>query len=178
MTYQISLLPLSSDLHGDALQEVYANAPSYWAMYNLVAVPAGQGLRDLQEAETTPGRTMMGIVKPVTDGNPAAGGEMIGLVDFRLHWPQARMAYIGMILVAEPLQRQGVGTQAWHLLAGWLRTQAGIERTRLGVEQFNVAALPFFQQLGFSLTGESNRIKSGDKLVRLLYMEQNFSTDQ
>jgi RimJ/RimL family protein N-acetyltransferase len=177
MTYQISLLPLTSELHGDALQEVYANTPAYWAMYNLPAVPAGQAMRDLREAAETPGRTMMGIIKPIEDGQPAAGGELIGLVDFRLHWPGARMAYIGMILVAEPLQRQGVGTQAWQLLAGWLQAQVGIERVRVGVEQFNVAALPFFQQLGFSMTGESNRVKSGDKLVRLLYMEQEFSID-
>ena len=93
MTYQISLLPLTSELHGDALQEVYANAPSYWAMYNLPAVPAGQAMRDLREAEETAGRTMMGIIKPIEDGQPAAGGELIGLVDFRLHWPGARMAW-------------------------------------------------------------------------------------
>ena len=77
-----------------------------------------------------------------------------------------------MVLVAEPYQRQGFGSQAWRLLVPWLADQVGIEKIRLGVEQFNVGALCFFQHLGFAVTGESNRIKSGQKLVRLLYMEQ------
>ena len=70
MTQQITLIPLSSELHGTLLQEVYANTPGYWAMYNLLTAPAGQAERDLLEAEETPGRTMMGIVKPVERGQP------------------------------------------------------------------------------------------------------------
>lgn len=172
MEPQVTLLPLSPALHADALQEVYVNTPAYWDMYDLLTAPRGQAERDLAEAHDTPGRTMMGIVKPVEPQRPESGGEMIGLVDFRLHWPDARMAYIGMVLVAEPYQRQGFGSKAWRLLVPWFENQVGIMKIRLGVEQFNVGALGFFQHLGFAVTGESNRIKSGQKLVRLLYMEQ------
>ena len=100
MSYTISLLPLSADLHTAALQEVYEATPGYWAMYHLLAPPADQAERDLAEAVATPGRTMMGIVKPVERGNAAAGAELIGLVDFRLHWPADQTASLGMIMVA------------------------------------------------------------------------------
>ena len=175
-TFQIRLIPLSTDHHGTLLQEVYANTPTYWAMYNMLTAPNGQAERDLVEAGETAGRTMMGIVKPVEAGNPEAGGEMIGMVDFRLHWPDKQMAYIGMVMVAEAFQRQGLGTQAWHLLEPWLATAAGISKVRIGVEQFNTGAMAFFHRLGFIMTGEANRIKVGEKMVRLLYMEQEIGS--
>jgi RimJ/RimL family protein N-acetyltransferase len=172
MSYTISLIPLEKEHHAAALQEVYRNVPAYWAMYNLLAPPADQAARDMAAAAETPGRVMMGMVKPVERGTAAAGAEMIGLVDFRLGWPGDDMAYIGMIMVAEPLQRQGLATKAWLTLKPWLATQAGVKTVRLGVEQFNHGALKFFTHLGFQLTGESNRLRVGDKLVRLLYMER------
>ena len=77
-----------------------------------------------------------------------------------------------MLLVAEPYQRQGIGRQAWQWLEPWLTTTAHMTKARLGVEQFNPSALKFFEQLGFALTGAADRIKTGDKFVRLLYMEK------
>ena len=171
MSFTISLIPLEAEHHAAALQEVYRNVPAYWEMYNLIAPPADQAVRDMAAAAETPGRVMMGVVKPVERGTAAAGAEMIGLVDFRLGWPGENTAYIGMIMVAEPLQRQGIGTKAWLTLRPWLAAQPGITTARLGVEQFNHTALRFFTHLGFQLTGESNRLRVGDKLVRLLYME-------
>ncbi len=68
---------------------------------------------------------MMGIVRRVDEDDPAAGFEMVGMVDFRLHWPQESIAYVGMLMVAEPYQRQGIGTQAWRLLAAMAGKQHG-----------------------------------------------------
>ena len=142
-------------------------------MYNLLTAPAGQAESDLRTAAETPGRTLVGIVRRVEDGEAtgAGGVELIGLIDFRLHWPNEQVVSIGMIMVAEPYQRLGVGTQAWQLLKPWLATQSQMHQARLTVEQFNPGALQFFQRLGFTMTGEANRIKVGDKFVRLLTME-------
>lgn len=169
----ISLAPLSLEWHVDALQQVYLATPAYWAMYNLFTAPAGQAESDLRTAAETPGRTLVGIVRRVEDDQTggAAGVELIGLIDFRLHWPNEQVVSIGMVMVAEPYQRLGVGTQAWQLLKPWLATQSQMQQARLTVEQFNPGALQFFQRLGFTLTGEANRIKVGDKFVRLLTME-------
>jgi len=170
---RISLIPLSSQHHTDALQQVYRGAKDYWAMYDLAGAPYGQAALDLKAAEETPGRTMMGIVRPVREEGGAERVELIGVIDFRIHWPDENVAYIGMVMVAEPHRRQGVGAQAWALLAPWLADSAEIRTARCGVEQFNVGALRFFQSLDFELSGEANRIRVGDKFVRLLYMEKD-----
>ena len=170
----IALVPLNVEWHVDALQQVYWATPSYWALYNFPAVPAGQAEHDLRTAATTPGRTLLGMVQQATDSSttPApASGELIGLLDFRLHWPDEQTVSIGMIMVAEPYQRQGIATQAWTLLRPWLVEEAHMQKVRVTVEQFNPSALQFFTQLGFALTGESSRIKVEDKFVRLMVME-------
>lgn len=168
----ISLIPLARQRHAEALQAVYREAQDYWEMYNLPASPRKQAALDLKAAEDTPGRTMMGVVHLTEDAAGTPGVEMIGVVDFRLHWPGEHVAYIGMVMVIESLRRQGVGSQAWRLLESWLARDADIYTARCGIEQFNPGALRFFQSLGFHLTGEANRLQVGDKFVRLLYMEK------
>lgn len=175
MAHIISLLPLDPEHHTPALQAVYAAAPGYWAMYGLPGSPPDQAARDLEAASTTPGRFILGIVQRIAADDPSAGAELIGMLDFRLHWPAEGMAYIGMLLVAEPYQRRGIGLQAWSLLKPWLAAAAHIRSVRVGVEQFNTRCLQFWMHAGFSLTGESSRVKAGDQLVRLLYMEQDIA---
>lgn len=168
----VSLIPLTSAHHADPLQAVYRAAPGYWQMYNLAGSPQGQADRDLADAEVEPGRTLMGMVLPKAAHNPAAGAELIGLVDLRLHWPEENQAYLGLILVAEAYRRQGYATQAWQLLRPWLAQPAGMTVVRLGVEQFNPGALKFFEHAGFTLTGEATRSRVGSMMVRRLTMEQ------
>ena len=181
MNAPITLIPLIVETlpveqYAAALQHLYEQTPSYWQMYNLPGAPAGQAQRDLYEAAGVEGRTMLGIAQRVDRLDPQAGATLVGLVDFRLHWPSQQTAYVGMMLVAEPRQRQGIGRKAWRLLQQWLRKSTEITTVRLGVEQFNPAALQFFQQVGFTLTGEAQRMRVGDKFVRLLYMEQVLRT--
>lgn len=171
----LSLVPLSLEHHVAALQAVYAATPHYWALYNWPSVPPNQALHDLRAAAETPGRTILGMVRRLQAEDATAGGELIGLVDFRLHWPGQSVVYIGMVMVAEPLQRQGFGTQAWQLLEPWLIHQAGMYKARLAVEQFNPDALQFFTHLGFQLTGQTARHRVGDKFVRLLYLEKEWA---
>lgn len=173
ITSPISLVPLTQADHTEALQQVYRTTPSYWQMYNLASSPTGQAARDLEAAASTPGRTLLGIVRRLDPDDATAGVEMVGVIDFRLHWPNDDVVYIGMVMVAEPYQRQGIGSAAWHLLAPWLAQSAQVKSARLGIEQFNPDAMRFFQSLGFALTGEANRIQSGQKWVRLLYMERD-----
>ncbi len=168
----VSLQPLSPQIHGPALQRVYELVPGYWALYGLPALPQGQARRDLEAAEQEVNRYALGILLPKEPGNPEAGAQLVGLVDFRLNWPDEGLVYLGMLMVAEPFQRQGIGTEAWQLLEPWLAETAKMERARLGVEQFNPGALRFFQSLGFRLTGKTLRIRSGSKFVRLLIMEK------
>lgn len=168
----VSLIPLDPQLHTEALQQVYALTPGYWEMYHLPGAPAGQAGRDLAAVQEEAGRTALGILLPNRPGDPAAGAQLIGLLDFRMHWPEPGIVYVGMVMVAESFQRQGAATAAWALLEEWLAGQMGVSLVRLTVEQFNPAAMRFFQHLGFALTGEARRTKSGQRLVRLLVMEK------
>lgn len=172
-----SLIPLSPELE-PALQRVYEATPSYWAMYHLPGAPAGQAARDLAAMADEVGRSGMGILLPNRMGAPAEGAQLVGLLDFRLEWPEKGVVYIGMLMVADPFQRRGIGSSAWHLLEEWLVTETPTERARLAVEQFNPGALSFFGSLGFELTGEARRMRSGERFVRLLYMEKEFRSAQ
>ncbi len=173
----VSLTPLTVLDHAELVQQVYLETPSFWRMHGLTAAPEGQALRDLREAEETPGRTIMGIVLRLDEENADSGHELVGIVDFRLHWPQESTGYLGILLVAEPYQRRGIGAQTLNLLIPWFSTSAGIVKLRLGVEQYNTDALLFFQRVGFTLTGETSRVQVGDRWVRLLYMEKLIGAD-
>src|SRR4051812_26145830 len=88
----VSLLPLNAADHAEALQAVYRATPAYWLMYHLPGSPAGQAASDLEAAANTPGRTLMGIVQRTQSDEASAvlelaQVEMVGVVDFRLHWP-------------------------------------------------------------------------------------------
>ncbi len=171
MPNPITLLPLTQEDHTAALQEIYRRTPSYWRMYSLSDSPAGQAERDFAEANAIDGRHMLGIAHRIDRLDPQAGAELIGIIDFRLGWPDANIAYLGMIMVAEPYQQQGIGRRAWRMLLQWLRKNTDATTVRLGVEQFNPGALQFFQKQGFTLTGKADRIQVAEKFVRLLYME-------
>lgn len=170
----VTLLPLqhAQQTHIGLLQAVYRSAPLYWAMYELPGAPLGQAERDLEASTSTPGRNIVGIVMPLAVEGASDSVGMVGAVDFRLHYPAEHTATIGMIMVAEPYQRSGIARAAWHVLAPWLSEQAGMRTVRAGIEQFNIPGLRFFEAVGFMLTGESLRHQVGDRLVRLLYLEQ------
>lgn len=188
----VTLIPLSLRDHTPLLQAVYNAAPAYWALYEQLAAPELQALHDLREAGQTPGRTLMGILLPLTaspslSATDAGGGdvesrltshasaEMVGFIDLRMHHPGNSVTTIGMIMVAEPGQRQGHASAALALLEAWLASSAGMTKLRAGVEQFNPGALHFFQHNGFTLTGEATRTQVGDRLVRQLYLEKSLS---
>ncbi len=177
MTHSISLLPLDASLHAGALQRVYELSPAYWTMYHMAQAPAGQAERDLAAIADEPGRMGLGIAAANEPGKAEAGAQLVGMLDFRLQWPDTDTAYIGILLVAEPFQRQRVGSDAWALLEPWLAHEANLRTVKLGVEQFNPGALKFFQSLGFALTGEAQRIRSGKRLVRLLAMEKELKSN-
>lgn len=167
----ISLLPLDPAYHTAALQRVYESTPDYWRLYRLTAAPSDRAAHDLCEAAQTPGRVLTGIVRRIHPDSPQSDAELVGLLDFRLAWPDQDCAYLAMLMVAKPYQRRGIGSQAWQLLKPWLAQTAQMERVRTGVEQFNFKALRFFQAQGFALSGEADRIRIADRLIRLLYLE-------
>lgn len=171
---QVTLIPLSAE-HAAPLQAVYMAAPAYWSLFGLTNLPPDQAARDLADAAETPERAILGILQRVNPTDPTAGHTMIGAIDLRRHFPDEGDVTLGLLIVAEPYQRQGIGRAAWGLLEPWLAQQPGLTTARLAVEQFNVPALRFFTALGFSMTGDATRQKVGDLFVRYLAMEKLLS---
>ncbi len=173
----ITLIPLSAPHHATLLQSVYDATPGFWNSYGQPAASQRQAAHDLTAASEMPGRTIMGIIRRLDAADPNAGMEMVGMIDMRLHYPTERTVAVGLMMVAQPYQRQGIGRQAWSLLEAWLAHAGGVSTARATIEQFNTAGLKFFTSLGFHLTGEANRLPVGDQLIRILSMEKVISSE-
>jgi RimJ/RimL family protein N-acetyltransferase len=176
MTHTISLMPLTQADHVRALTRLYRAVPTYRAERNLTGSPHAQAERDLAAAEATVDRTMLGILRLMDgaegDERGSQAAELVGVIDFRRHWPEEGIVTVGLILIAEALRRQGIGRQAWALLEPWFAATARMQTARCSLEQFNHDGLRFMQSLGFALTGEAERIRRGDRVIRLLEMQK------
>jgi GNAT superfamily N-acetyltransferase len=80
-------------------------------------------------------------------------GRMVGCADVVRGYPDSQTAYVGLLLVAEPFQRQGVGRAAYRALESVIRSWQTCTRVRLAVVATNDAVLPFWAKLGFVPTG-------------------------
>lgn len=67
----------------------------------------------------------------------------------------SRTALIGLLLIAEPFQRRGIGTDAYGAIEDCIRSWGdGCAQVRIGVVRTNERVLPFWSRLGFVPTGE------------------------
>jgi ribosomal protein S18 acetylase RimI-like enzyme len=89
------------------------------------------------------------------------GDEMVGCVDLIRGWPDACTAHLGLLLVAEPFQRQGIGAAALRLVEEEVLRWGTCTTIRLGVVATNAQALPFWQRQGFVETGEVKPYRYG-----------------
>jgi len=88
------------------------------------------------------------------------GEAMIGCADVIRGYPVREKAVIGLLLLAQPWQRRGLGRAfsglVEHAIADWPE----ILRLRIGVVASNEGALAFWRKLGYRETGE---IKAGEQ---------------
>jgi ribosomal protein S18 acetylase RimI-like enzyme len=104
-----------------------------------------------------------------------AGGSMIGCIDVIRGWPTASTAHIGLLLLAEAHQGQGHGRRAYEELEAIIRTWGRCDRVRAGVVRTNEQVLPFWQRLGFSLTGEIKPYRYAGVRSEVLILERPIS---
>jgi len=102
---------------------------------------------------------------------------MIGVIDIHMHAPERGVTTVGMVMIAEPWQRQGHALSAWALVEAWLAGSAGMTKVRAGVEAFNMGALRYFEKVGFALTGEATRVPVEEHLVRVLFAEKSLTNE-
>jgi ribosomal protein S18 acetylase RimI-like enzyme len=84
-----------------------------------------------------------------------ADGELVGVLDLLLRYPDAETVYLGLLLIERGRQGQGIGRAAMQALEGevaarWPRAR----RLRLSVVRSNDNVLGFWRRMGFTETGE------------------------
>ena len=107
-----------------------------------------------------PGGHVLGIYLKVT-------GDAVGQANFLEENPDDGMPWLGLLMIAAPHQRQGLGREAFEALAAHFRSTYGWQALRLGVLAPNTAALAFWQALGFEQVEEK-----GDDARRVFVLER------
>jgi ribosomal protein S18 acetylase RimI-like enzyme len=93
-----------------------------------------------------------------------AGRAMIGCADVIRGYPTRHKAVIGLLLLAEPWQRRGLGRALAALVEQAITAWREVRVMRLGVAPSNIGALDFWKKLGYVATGD--RATDGVDFVR------------
>jgi len=105
-----------------------------------------------------------------------AGDAMIGCADVIRGYPVRDAAVIGLLLLAEPWQRRGLGRAFATLVENAIVTWNEISTLRLGVAVSNPGAQVFWRQMGYLETGETKRA-GPDVMVNVIIMGKRTSRD-
>jgi GNAT superfamily N-acetyltransferase len=90
-----------------------------------------------------------------------SGDAMIGCADVIRGYPVRDKALIGLLLLAEPWQRRGLGRVFAALIEQAIAPWSEIVTLRIGVVATNTGALAFWRKQGYVGTGEVNPAASG-----------------
>ncbi len=91
------------------------------------------------------------------DGSAAAAGELVAVVDLLRGYPDAAVAFIGLLQVRGGWQGRGIGRTAYRLVEQYVTAHwPEVRRLRLAVVDTNAeVAAPFWERQGFEVTGET-----------------------
>jgi RimJ/RimL family protein N-acetyltransferase len=106
-------------------------------------------------------------------------GALIGVADFVPSGYKGRpsQAWIALLLIAEPYQRQGYGAEAYRLIKDAIFADPVVETIGLGVLIKNSPALAFWQTLGYQHVGSTVTDKDGRE-VMILKQDRDATTTQ
>jgi hypothetical protein len=159
----LTLRPLSP-ADAPALHAVYQASVDFFLGRAGAPPDPAQASADLAAAAAEDGRFLLGI---------SLHESMIGLLDLRLAYPEPYDVSIGLILVAEPQRRHGLGTWALRMLEAWLRRDTPTEAVVVAVPAQDRAAQGFFLANGYAFTGQSTRVLVGSARPRMLEMRKS-----
>ena len=92
----------------------------------------------------------------------AVNGVIAGAATILRGWKRPDQSIVGLLLLAEKYQGQGIGATAYGLLEDVIRGWPGMRSVRIGVNELNAPAFPFWHKMGFRENGERHRL---DKFV-------------
>jgi RimJ/RimL family protein N-acetyltransferase len=98
-----------------------------------------------------------------------ASGQMIGVADFVPSGYRGRpsFAWLALLMIAEPYQRQGYGAEAYELIERAIFADPDVQTIGLGVLINNGPAIAFWQRMGFGRAGSTVKDKDGREILML-----------
>jgi RimJ/RimL family protein N-acetyltransferase len=96
-------------------------------------------------------------------------GTLIGVTDYvpSGHKGRPSQAWIALLMITEPHQRQGYGTEAYQLIEDTILADPGVQTISLGVLVNNGPALGFWAAMGYQRVGSTVTDKDGREVVIL-----------
>ncbi len=160
---RLELRALGADDYPDAV-EVYRQSPRF--IVELNGRPAdGIGLEMVEEdaaQAANHGAQFVGLF--LRDS-----GAMLGVADFVPGGYRSRpsLAWLALLLIAEPYQRQGYGTEAYNLIEEAIFANPDVQTIGLGVLVNNGPAIAFWQRLGYRRAGSTVQDRDGREVLML-----------
>ena len=168
--HEIGLRKLSGEPTEIAnLQWVLENAPTYAEL--ITGAPPGfadahSTFTVLPDGKTYDDKYVFGIYM---------GPRMVGCVDLIKGYPEPNTALLGLLLVAEPFQGQGIGSAAYRAIEDVIRAWGTCTKIRLGVVGTYAGVLPFWKRHGFTQTGETKPYCYGPIVSEIIILTKSLA---
>lgn len=153
--------------HVEALQALFEAAPTYHLNTGGVPASPDEGVGALQALP--PGHDFRTkFVFGFGDGV----GELIGCADVIRGYPEKSRAMLGLLLISEHRQAQGLGRHALQLVEEKILEWPEIEAIRIGVVETNAKVMGFWQKMGFRDTGLRRPYEQGRVHSQTILLEK------
>ena len=151
------------------LQRVCDEAPGYFLACEGKAAKPEQAARWFDGHNLPPGYT--------EDDHFIFGIELEGVLIGTCHvlrgWKTPEQSIIGLLLLSEKHQRQGIGGQVYCMTQAIIHGWHGMRSVRIGVIETNAQAFPFWHKMGFVENGE--RYKLDEFIADVIILEKPLS---
>lgn len=130
------------------IQSILDGAPGYYLRTEGVSRVADGAKKTLEELP--PNCTYADkFVFLITQGDRA-----IGVADIVFGYPARDVAFIGLLLLHESVQGQGLGKESYELMENFI-VQKSVTKIQLGVNDTNDIGMAFWKKLGFTPNGRT-----------------------
>ena len=93
-------------------------------------------------------------------------GVPVALLSHLEHYPKNGISWLGLLLVHKNNQGQGVGTKIVEALVKWA-AEHGFYAMQLSVQDNNLSAVEFWQDVGFSIIDKTPGVVAGVEFMNL-----------